>query len=210
MSSPSAVRSAPAAGASSASCWWKPSSSPDGRRPWRCCVVLAGKASHGAFSGFLSGRIRHSHQRSHPRILRRARAALRHPLRSCSRIASLASRFRARCSPAGRWRCGCSRKASLEHSHRRASRAHTASHGHCGHRHPQLSSAHADAAWLRSRKCHEDRHRAAHPRLRRVEPHPVARSASRLHRANPGEDRIRPRRLHCRCRRAMPRRPIWR
>ena len=171
------------------------------RRPWRCCVLLAGKASLVAFSGFLSSRIRHPHQRSHPRVLRRARAALRHPLRSCPRIASLASRFRAYAPRQADWRCRCSRKASLERSHRRASRAHASSHGHCGHRHPQLSSAHADAAWLRSRKCHEARHHAARPRPRRVEPHSVARSAHRLHRADPGEDRIRPRCLHCRCRR---------
>jgi hypothetical protein len=57
--------------------------------------VLACKASLVAFSGFLSRRIRHSHRRVHPRVLCRARAALRRPLRSASRIASLASRFRA-------------------------------------------------------------------------------------------------------------------
>ncbi len=37
-----------------------------------------------------SSRIRHPHQCSHPRLLRRPRAGLRHPLRSCPRIASLA------------------------------------------------------------------------------------------------------------------------
>ena len=68
------------------------------------------------------------------------------------------ARFRAYAPRPADRRCGCSCKASLERSHRRASRAHAASHGHCGNRHPQLSWADADAAWLRSRKCHEARH----------------------------------------------------
>ena len=158
MSSPSAAPSAPAAGASSASCWWKPLSSPDWRRPWRCCILLAGKASPGAFSGFLSGRILHSHQRSHPRVLCRARAALWHPLRSCPCIASFTTRFRAHASRPADWRCGCSCKASLERSRCRPSCADASSHGHRRNRHAQLPWAHADAAWLRSRKCHEARH----------------------------------------------------
>ena len=126
---------------------------------------------------------------------------LRHPLRSCPCIASLASRFRAYAPRQTDWRCRCSRKASRERSDRRAGRAHASAHGHCGQRHPQLSWAHADAAGLRSGKCHEGRHRAAQQKPRRVEPHSAARSENRLHRADPGEDRIPPRCLHCRCRR---------
>ena len=92
-----------------------------------------------AFSGFLSSRICHPHQRSYPRVLRRACAALGHPLRSCPRIASLASRIRAYAPRQADWRCRWSSKASLERSHHRASRAHASSHGHCWHRHSQLS-----------------------------------------------------------------------
>ncbi len=73
------------------------------------------------------------------------------------------ARFRAYAPRQADRRCSCSRKAPLELSHRRASGAHAASHGHCGHRHSQLSWAHAGAAWLRSRKCNEARHPAAQP-----------------------------------------------
>ena len=72
------------------------------------------------------------------------------------------------------WRCRCSRKASLERSHRRASRAHASSYGHRGHCHPRLSAAHADAPRLRSRQRHADRHLAARPQPGRVEPPSVA------------------------------------
>ncbi len=60
------------------------------RGPGRSCVVLASQASAGAFAGLLSSRIRHPHQRSHPRVLCRARAPVRHLFRSRPRIASLA------------------------------------------------------------------------------------------------------------------------
>ena len=76
---------------------------------------------------------------------------------------------------------------------------HASSHGHGGHRHPQLSRAYADAPRLRSRKCHGARHGAALPRPSPVAPDSVARSAHRLHRTDPGEDRIRPRDLDGRC-----------
>jgi predicted permease len=59
--------------------------------------------------------------------------------------------------------CRCSRQASLERSDRRTSRANSSSHGHCRYFHPRLSPAHANSAWLRSRKCHEARHPVAHP-----------------------------------------------
>ena len=109
--------------------------------------------------------------------------------------------------PAG-WRGRCSCKASLERSHRGAGRAHASSYGHCGNRHPQLSPAHADAARLRSRKCHEARHRSCTSTTR-----PRGAAFSRAKRAPPTSSRsgrrshpspVSPRSLSAR----MPRRPV--
>jgi hypothetical protein len=61
-----------------------------GRGRRRGCVVLACPVSPVAVSGLLSSRIRHPHQRFRPRVFRRARAVLRHPLWSRPCIASLA------------------------------------------------------------------------------------------------------------------------